>query len=206
MHMDYVNMIDRIKVLLGMKEQETEYNFENMKLDDGVTILQADKFEAGENVSIVNESGLVPLPIGDYNLEDGRILSVTEEGVIAEIKDAVVTEETQMADPVSPPEDSEGVIDTPPIETVPPVGKPQFVTMEEFQRFAEEVMGILDELTSSMNMSKETILSKEKEIEDLKVELSNVPAATKISHNPETKVEDYKPKNRLETIYKMIEK
>ena len=61
-----------------------------MMLKDGVTVLEAESFEAGQPVMIVAENGdKVPAPIGEHELEDGRILVITEEGIIAEIKDAV---------------------------------------------------------------------------------------------------------------------
>ena len=67
-------------------------------LKDGVTILEAESFETGVydnpmSVMIVAENGdKVPAPVGDHELEDGRILVITEEGKIAEIKDAMVEE------------------------------------------------------------------------------------------------------------------
>jgi len=67
---------------------------ETMKLKDGVTVLEADAFEAGKPVFIVNENGdRQPAPIGDHELEDGRVLVIVEEGVIAEIKEAMMEEE-----------------------------------------------------------------------------------------------------------------
>jgi hypothetical protein len=67
---------------------------ETMKLKDGVTVLEADAFEAGQPVFIVNENGdRQPAPIGDHELEDGRVLVIVEEGVIAEIKEAMMEEE-----------------------------------------------------------------------------------------------------------------
>jgi len=74
--------------------EEVQVALETMKLKDGVTILEADSFEAGKPVFIVAENGdKVPAPIGEHELEDGRILVITEEGVIAEIKDAMAEEE-----------------------------------------------------------------------------------------------------------------
>jgi hypothetical protein len=59
-----------------------------MLLKDGVTVLEAESFEAGQPVMIVAENGdKVPAPIGEHELEDGRILVITEEGIIAEIKE-----------------------------------------------------------------------------------------------------------------------
>lgn len=89
--------INKIKTLLGM-----EVKLEQMKLADGQTILEADSFEMDSEVFIVTDDGQkIPLPIGEYEMEDGMILSVVIEGVIAEIKEAVV-EEPAVEDEVSP--------------------------------------------------------------------------------------------------------
>jgi hypothetical protein len=73
--------------------ETVEVAMETMMLKDGVTILEAESFEAGQAVFIVAENGdKVAAPIGDHELEDGRVLVITEEGLIAEIKDAMVEE------------------------------------------------------------------------------------------------------------------
>ena len=83
------SLINQIKTLLGM-----EVKLETMKLSDGVTVLEADMFEAGNEVFVVTEDEQkIALPIGEYELEDGRILVVVEEGVISEIKEKEVEEE-----------------------------------------------------------------------------------------------------------------
>jgi hypothetical protein len=64
-----------------------------MKLNDGVTVLEAASFEAGQEVNIVAEDGTTtPAPVGEHELEDGSILVITEAGMIAEIKPAAVPE------------------------------------------------------------------------------------------------------------------
>jgi hypothetical protein len=79
--------------------ETVEVAMATMMLKDGVTILEAESFEAGQAVFIVAENGdKVAAPIGDHELEDGRVLVITEEGLIAEIKDAMVEEEAQDAD------------------------------------------------------------------------------------------------------------
>lgn len=73
--------------------ETVEVAMATMMLKDGVTVLEAESFEAGQSVMIVAENGdKVPAPIGEHELEDGRILVITEEGIIAEIKDAMVEE------------------------------------------------------------------------------------------------------------------
>ena len=71
-----------------------DVKLETMKLRDGVTVLEAEMFEAGNEVFVVTEDEQkIALPIGEYELEDGRILVVVEEGVISEIKEKEAEEE-----------------------------------------------------------------------------------------------------------------
>ena len=83
------SVINQIKTLLGM-----EVKLETMKLMDGITIFEADAFETDKEVFIVTEDEQkIPVPIGEYELEDGRILVVEVEGIILEIKEVATEEE-----------------------------------------------------------------------------------------------------------------
>lgn len=88
--------INELLVTLGLKAVEIEQpiQLEQMKLEDGVTIIEADKFESGQAVNILAEDQSIPLPIGEYALEDGRVLVVKEEGIIFELMDKATEEET----------------------------------------------------------------------------------------------------------------
>ena len=82
-------VLNKVRELLGM-----EIKLEQRKLDDGVTIIEADAFEAEAEVYIVTEDEQkIPLPVGEYKMEDGMILVVTEEGIISELKEAEAEEE-----------------------------------------------------------------------------------------------------------------
>jgi hypothetical protein len=76
-----------------------EVQLAQMKLSDGVTVLEAASFEAGQEVNIVAEDGTTtPAPVGEHELEDGSILVITEAGMIAEIKvKETETEEVEMS-------------------------------------------------------------------------------------------------------------
>jgi hypothetical protein len=88
-----------VKLSNETEQIEVVITMATMMLKDGVTVLEAESFEAGQAVFIVAENGdKVPAPIGEHELEDGRILVITEEGMIAEIKEAMVEEETQDAE------------------------------------------------------------------------------------------------------------
>lgn len=93
--MDLQSITNAIKegfeAILSNKQEEVVVELAQIKLIDGVTILEAESFEAGQAVFVVAENGdKVPAPIGEHELEDGRILVITEEGKIAEIKEKVV--------------------------------------------------------------------------------------------------------------------
>jgi hypothetical protein len=82
-------ILNKVRTLLGL-----EVKLETMKLSDGVSTLEADAFEAGQPVFILTEDEQrIPVPVGEYELEDMRILVVIEEGVIAEVREAAEVEE-----------------------------------------------------------------------------------------------------------------
>jgi len=76
------DMISKIKDVLNLSE---EVKLEQQTLENG-TVLEAEAFEAGNEIFIVTEDEKVAVPVGEYEMEDGRILVVAEEGLIAEIK------------------------------------------------------------------------------------------------------------------------
>jgi hypothetical protein len=83
MNKEIKDALKTIKTFLGM-----EVKLEQMKLIDGNTVIEADSFEPGASVMIVVPEGEpVPLEVGKYELEDGRLLVVEEKGMIASIEE-----------------------------------------------------------------------------------------------------------------------
>jgi hypothetical protein len=83
MNKEIKDALKTIKTFLGM-----EVKLEQMKLVDGNTVIEADSFEPGASVMIVVPEGEpVPLEVGNYELEDGRVLIVEEVGMIASIEE-----------------------------------------------------------------------------------------------------------------------
>jgi hypothetical protein len=94
--MKATQVLKKISVALGLN-----VSLEQIKLLDGVTILESETFAEGSEVFIVMEEELVALPIGEYELEDGRILIVESEGIISSIGEATAEAETEpTAEPV----------------------------------------------------------------------------------------------------------
>jgi len=74
-------------------QEEVKVEMATMKLAGGV-VVEAESFEAGENVFLLGEDDeKVAAPVGEHELEDGRILVIVEEGVISEIREAGEIEE-----------------------------------------------------------------------------------------------------------------
>lgn len=73
-------------------EEATKVELAQAKLENG-TVLEAEAFEAGNEIFIVTEDEKIAVPVGDYTMEDGKILVVAEEGIIGEIKEAEAEEE-----------------------------------------------------------------------------------------------------------------
>jgi len=153
---------------IGLKAVEVK--LEQMKLDDGQTVIEADAFEAGNPVMIVTEDDQrIALPVGEYGLEDGRMLIVSEEGVIGEIKEMAAEEAAPVEEqPVAQAE----------APTATPIAKK-----------------VVEAVTKESYFSKEEVEAKIAEaIENFKTELSKVEEeaevvemAKAITHNPEPK-------------------
>lgn len=75
---------------------------EEVKTDAGV-VLFAQSFEVDEPVFILEADTQIPLPIGEYTLEDGRVLTVVAEGIIATIT------EVGAAQPAAPVTGADGL-------------------------------------------------------------------------------------------------
>jgi len=79
--MKSTEMLNQIKTLLNI-----EVKLEETKLENG-TVVTAESFEKGKEIFIVTDDEKVALPVGEYLLEDGRLIVVEEEGTIADIRE-----------------------------------------------------------------------------------------------------------------------
>ena len=165
-------LIYQIKNLLGMEEN---IQLAQLKLENG-TVLEADSFEQNMEVFILSDDERISLPVGEYQLEDGRTLKVEDEGVISEIgmnehknKEEEEKEEKDMED-----KDKE---------------KMEYVTKEEFRKEMDELRKHIEDMMKHKDEEK----GKEKEemasqvATEIAVEMSKQPAAKAIKHSPENK-------------------
>ena len=79
--MKSTEMLNQIKTLLNI-----EVSLEVMSLENG-TKVESESFEKGKEIFILTDEERVALPVGEYILEDSRLLIVEEEGIIADVRE-----------------------------------------------------------------------------------------------------------------------
>lgn len=168
----YKRIVREIQAKLGI-----EVKLEQMKLSDGVTIVEADEFAPEFEIFVVTEDEQkIALPIGEYELEDGRIIVVEVEGIIAQVKEKQEEQEEEVQEEVVE-EGGEMAQDQAPqpksvIETQS--------SIKEY-KFSQEDIDAKDEKIAELE-AKILELSKVEEVSE-EVELSEEPKP--ISFNPE---------------------
>jgi hypothetical protein len=166
-------LLEKIKALLS-----NEVKLEQMLMGDGVTKIEAETFEAGKEVFVVTEDEQkIAVPVGEYELEDGRILVIVEEGIISEVKEKEeeveeVEEEVKEETTEPMPEEEMSAPVSTPKKTIESIVKETFFS--EMEKLKEENEALKVELAN---------LSKVNEVALEATELFETPAP--ISFNPE---------------------
>jgi len=171
--MKSTEMLNQIKTLLNL-----EVKLEDMKLENG-TVISADSFEKDKEVFIVTDDEKVAMPVGEYMLEDGRLMVVSEEGMIADVRD--------VADDVPAKETEEGEEITSDLEEEEaPKEELGYATKEELSSAIEEMKTMIDEVKAMMSPKEEMAEEAANVLKSrtVKEEFSEAAAAP-IKHNPE---------------------
>ena len=209
--MKSTEMLNQIKTLLNI-----EVKLEEQKLENG-TRVESESFEKGKEVFILTDDEKVAMPVGEYLLEDGRLVVVKEEGIIddvREVSDEVPQKEEESKDETEDLEYKD--------EEMEDDGKEADVEdwagMEKRIKNLEDAIADLKSKVGEKNMEEDEVEMNEEEVsrqpksrtvkeefnEELKEELSK-PAAQQIKHNPESgnaKKENFRisPKRRPSTM------
>ena len=195
--MNTTEILAKIKTLLGVETDEVQ--LATMKLEDKITIVESENFEAGDEIVIVTEDGKVALPEGDYTLEDGRLLVVKDEGIIDHLKDGkeeeeekeeevevVEKEEVEEKEMKEKVEYSETTND--PKKIVETVSKE--LHFEEIEKLKKEIQELkLKATNTEVEKTEEPVAEKVEEEKAEEIELSINENPKPITHNPENKKE-----------------
>ena len=165
--------------------EETKVELATAQLENGTTV-EAEAFEAGNEIFIVTEDEKVALPVGSYTLEDSTELVVEEEGIIASIGEAEVEEVEAAADYATKEE------------------------LAEVKKAVEDIVTMIEELgygKKDEEMASEEVKEELSE-EPVKEILSEVE---KVKHNPESEEKtqlnipsNSRPMNTLDRVMQTI--
>lgn len=152
--------------------EEVKVELAQAKLENG-TLVESSSFKKGDEIFIITDDEKVAMPVGEYVMEDGKLLVVEEEGIIADyrvVSDDVPQKEDEMKDEEMRDEGKEAAVD-------------DWAGMEKRIKNLEDAIA---DLKSRMGEKEDF----EKVEQEVKQQLSETPAAEPISHTPE--VEDRK--------------
>lgn len=157
----------RIRVALGIEEETTQLAYEGKLADGTIIVSEADALAEGVAVNVLVEDGTqIPLPVGEYELEDGMKFIVEVEGVIAEMMDETEAKHEDDHDTIYE-EDKEEMSDTH-AELFNEIGTVVKELLEEVKNDIARLTGELDELRNE-NLSKDENIA---ELQNENVELS----------------------------------
>jgi hypothetical protein len=157
-------VLNQIKTVLGIEVdlEKKEIKLESLKLENG-TVVEAESFEEGNDIFIMTEDEKVALPVGEYMLEDSRLLVVEEEGKIADVR--------EVSDEV-PQEETEDLVEEDLAEEA---------DVADWQGMEVRIKNLEDAIADLKADKMET----SKVEEEVKEKLSAEPATKPIKHNPE---------------------
>ena len=189
-------MLKQIKTLLNI-----EVKLEEQKLENG-TRVEAESFEKGKEIFILTDDQKVAMPVGEYLLEDGRLVVIEEEGLIADVR--------EVSDEAPEKEEAEEDVkdETEDLEEDDEAAVEDWAGMEKRIKNLEDAISDLKSKVGEKDMKEDEVEMEQEEVsrqpksrpikeefneeikeevnEDLKEELSK-PAASPIRHNPEGK-------------------
>jgi hypothetical protein len=184
-------MLKRIQTLLN-----TRVELEDRKLDNG-TVIFAEEFAEGQPVFIVTEDERIPMPIGEYQMEDGSMLVVEEEGVIAsisaeaeeEVVEEEVTEEV-VEEEMSEVKEPKKVVESTVVET--------HFSEEQKSELVEAILSsvnpLIEELQNKVSELEAKLSQEEVVEENLSAEVKEEKLSKTFKHSPEVKGEKVTPR------------
>jgi hypothetical protein len=159
-------VLRKAKELLSIDTEVEKVEMAQATLENG-TVIEAESMAEGQEVFIVTEDEKVALPVGEYTLEDGTILKVEEEGIIASIGEAEAETEAPAEEELAEEEE---------------MGYATKEELAEVKSMIEEIKAMIGEKEEMSSEEVETPAEVEEKVEELS-------AVEKINHNPEAKTE-----------------
>ena len=159
----YQQKLKRIRVILGMEVDETK--LAEAVLEDGVTRVTAEAFEAGKKIFVVSEDGeQAPAPEGIHTTQDGTKVEVDGEGTIVSVEMAEVDpEEIEVEAEKEETKMSEEIVEA--------------IIEKKIEEMMGAVMMVVEEVAKEVSTIKEEMASYKTKME----KMSKTPGASKTS-------------------------
>lgn len=190
------DMLNKIKTIIGgieLTEEVKEIQLAEMKLQNG-TVVEAEEFKEGEAIFIKSDDERIAMPVGEYVLEDGKLLVVEEEGIIADMRD--VSDDVPAKEEASEEEVKEEMAEE---ELDEEAAVYDWEGMEKRIKNLEDAIADLkadkvdapEEVEATAELSEEIKeeIKEDVDVETVKEELSAVETVAPVKHNPEAKNE-----------------
>ncbi len=200
------DMLNKIKTIIGgieLTEEVKEVQLAEMKLQNG-TVVEAEEFKKDEAIFIKSDDERIAMPVGEYVLEDGKLLVVEEEGIIADMRD--VSDDVPAKEEASEEEVKEemaeeeldeeaAVYDWEGMEkriknledAIADLKADKVEASEETKEDIKE--DIVEEVKEELTEEVKEEIKEDVEVETVKEELSAVETVAPVKHNPEAKNE-----------------
>lgn len=165
-------VLKKAKELLSIETEVEKVEMAQATLENG-TVIEAESMAEGQEVFIVTEDEKVALPVGEYTLEDGTILKVEEEGIIASIGEAEAESEEPAEEELAEEEE---------------MGYATKAELAEVKSMIEEIKAMIGE---KEEMSSEEVEepAEVEELSEVEEKVEELSAVEKINHNPEAETE-----------------
>jgi hypothetical protein len=158
-----MNLVDKLKIVLGLVEAEVKLS--EALLEDGTTMVEAESFEVGMPLNMVNADGsYTPATEGDYTLGNGTMLKVDANGVITEVVEPATDAPAASGDTAPVAAATELANETP------------TVSIDDFNNLVEKI-GKLEE---ALLLSAEAFKTENEELKTKVEKLSAAPAGEPI--------------------------
>ena len=190
------DMLNKIKTIIGgieLTEEVKEIQLAEMKLQNG-TVVEAEEFKEGEAIFIKSDDERIAMPVGEYVLEDGKLLVVEEEGIIADMRD--VSDDVPAKEEASEEEVKEEMAEE---ELDEEAAVYDWEGMEKRIKNLEDAIADLKadkvdapkevEATAELSEEIKEEIKEDVDVETVKEELSAVETVAPVKHNPEAKNE-----------------
>ena len=170
------DILNRVYDIVMGKEstEETKVELAQVKTMDGEAIFDAEAFEVGNAVFIVTEEGNIPVPMGEYMLEDGMKIEVDEQGVIVEVSIEGEEKEEEIVEEVIEAKDEIEKEETGMMESAPKKVVKSKTEMEE--SYFSKIETRLSAIEKANEELKAINVELSAENEELKKQLAESPA------------------------------